>query len=355
MTEEIAVTPAESAPAELPELSSLTPEQRQEWRVTGELPKKADSAPAKEQAEPDSAPDKAVNASDSATDKGKQHRKTSEDSRRRWDELLEERKTDRQKMADMERELELLKKGRETKADPPPAKVEEPKHPGPRKAWLEQYFKDNKDKNYEDGLDAYDEAVNKFAENSRKSEIDRAISTYSQQQTALQASKKLAEEIQEMQKVYPDFDQKRLDDAAGQLMAPEVPQLVKLTISRSPVFTQLMYTLSGSDKFSEFLQQSKVDPIEAVKKIGKIEAEIEAELAKGGKKQTARSEDGKFAKTESEDKKPVASETKPAPRPPVEVGGRSSASEDEAVHAVQNGDFRSAKAKWTADYIAARR
>lgn len=341
MSEEQAVVVAESAPAALPELSELTPVERQEWRKTGEMPKKAESAPAKEPA-PDSGPDKAA-ASDSATEKGKPHKKTPEDTEKRFKELLDER-------ADLRRRLEALEKG-EKKADPPPVKAEEPKHPGKRGAWMDSWLKGNQGKTYEDALDAYDEVVAKFNESGHSRRIQDAIAADRQQQSAAQRNKEMFDRIAEIQKTDPEFTPAKLEEAAGKVMAADVPQIVKLAIGRSDQFTDLMRVLSG-EKIDEFVAIAKADPLKAVKQIGKIEDEIAAELSKGGKKEQAR-ENGKFVKESTEEKK-ATSETKPL-REPIEVGGRQSASEDAGEHAVKNGDFRSAKAKWDAEYIAAHR
>ena len=149
-------------------------------------------------------------------------------------------------------------------------------------------------------------------------------------QVIAQRNKEVADRVAEMQQTHSDLDPKKMDDAAAKLLAQDVPRAVQQAISGSKVFVDLMHILSGSENFPRFLQLAKSDPMAAVKKIGKVESEIEAEFGKGAKK--------------------AATEQKPPLRAPIEIGGRSSSTGDDETNAVARGDYRALKGVWNRQY-----
>src|ERR1039458_5817347 len=155
---------------ELPALSTLTPEQRAEWRTSGEMPEKQDSAPAKDKAAPDSAPDKtkkpAVTASDSATDTTQQkpHLKTKEDTEQRFKDL-----TDRLKKA--EDRAEAAERARTTPNKRDDKQVSQPVPEAYKRLDEKDYFAKNPKATYEDYIDA---AVQHGAEYRSEQVVQRA-------------------------------------------------------------------------------------------------------------------------------------------------------------------------------------
>jgi hypothetical protein len=328
-------------------------------RVEREAPKKADSATAaeeKDKTKPDSSTgekkDKktADTASDSATDtEQKRKQRTSEDTERRINELLDELKTVR-------RERDDLKSGktsdtRESKpASQPAAEAKIP----PLKQFLKEYFAkpDNKGKEYEDGVDAW--------QTLRDAEASKQLEQRIRQQIAAEAVQRdVANRVTEAKKLYPDFDQ-RIGPAVNAIKDDaQIPFAVKTVIDQSPVFEHLLYVLGEPATLKDIIATAKSNPGAALRKILLTEQLVVAELAKAkgkgktgeeakgdegkgedGKEKTGergRDESGKFTSDKKDD---AASETKPrAPKPPSEVGGRGTASEDGLRTAAAANDF----------------
>lgn len=336
--------------------------QRDNWNKTGAQPTKADSATAsneaskdkKDAAASDSATDNkekktsAETASESATDKDqKPHLKTKEDTDRRFSELLDELKTVR-------RERDELKtgKGSDTRdgkqASQPAAETYQP-------LTETQFFKDNPKAEYQDFLRA-------AAKHEAKWEIKQELAAERQRNAQAEAQKDLNSRVEEAKKRYPDFDQ-RIQPAVKAITEDQgIPFPVKALINDSPVFVDLMYVLGESAALADLIQTAKTNPTAALRKITLTEQLVMAELdkaktagadkakdnaddGKGGDGKT-RDASGKFVS--SDEKKDAASETKPrAPKPPSEVGGRGTASEDALRTAAENNDFRSFEAEQT--------
>ncbi|MGH9505240.1 MAG: hypothetical protein ACRD20_20495 [Terriglobales bacterium] len=347
--------------------------QREHWSATGEQPTKADSATATEEDAEDDADNadsatanknkskSADSASDSATDKKKQkpHLRDKEETEKRFRELLDDKKK-------LEARLEALERGksstdtRDTKQESQPAAKEELKPPLPLRKFLEQFFADakNKGKEYEEGVEAWDTAQAAFRDQETTKKIAQALQGERQQSAAKVVAESLLRQIEEMKTRYPDFDVAKLDEAAGQLMAKEVPLVVKHMLGGSKVYGDLMYVLSTDPKFADLVTLAKTDPLEAMRQIAVTESLVKEQLTKGktGKaaagedKGKQRNADGTFVssdKTKSSDgTKDAASETKPrAPKPVSEVGGRGTASEDTLASAAKAGDFKSFEAE----------
>jgi hypothetical protein len=356
----VVTTETPAPPAPLPELSSLTPEERQAWRDTGNLPKKQDSAPAKKtavadsaprkdgKAEPDSAPEKKDAAPDSAPDtqKPKQFIKTKEETDRRISQLLDEVKVLSKKLEYAERE----------KVQPKTEPKQEPAAETYKPLDEKEFFNKNPKATYEDFVRAAGKHEGIWA-------ARQEIALENQRRAQAEAQKELSSKIEEAKARYPDFED-RVHPAIDSIMDDkQIPFPVKATLNDSPVFTDLMYVLSEPKALQDLVQTAKSNPTAALRKIFITEQLIQAELAKGkndstgketsGEQKTEdreRGEDGKFV-SKKEEKAPAEPITR-APRPPVEVGGRSSAPEDGEHAAVKSGDFRAAKAAFDRKYAA---
>jgi hypothetical protein len=350
------------APAALPELSSLTPEQRQTWRDTGDLPSSQDSAPApKEQkdAVADSAPQKdsqkpAVSASDSATDKDTQkpHKKPEDYGEKRFQELANENKSLKSRLEALERKPSDEK--RENK-QPSQAAVEEYKPLDEKK-----YFADNPKATYEDFVRA---AAKHEAKWESRQEIEKAIAGERQRIAQEAASKEFKVKVQDAEQRYGKEEAHKIFPAIDSIVSdPQIPLAVKAMLDASDVLVDLMYVLATDEAgVKGFTDLCKSNPAAAIRKLVTTEALVQEQLKGGsGKSPAERGEDGKFKKAaaseaDSEKAKKPGESAPPitaAPRPPVEVGGRSSAPEDGARAAVLANDWHAVKREFHRQYAA---
>lgn len=363
----------EQVPASLPELSSLTPEQRAEWRTTGELPpSKQDSAPAKkENAAPESAPDKkekpAVSASDSATDKEAQqpHRKTKEDTEKRFQELLDRVKKAEDRAEAAERAKTTPSEKRDVKQESQPAAEEKYKRPDEKK-----WFGENPGKTYEDYIDTCIEHRAQWEQKGTDQKIEKALATDRQRRQQEVAATELRAKVADAEQRYGKDEAAKIFPAVDKIVSdPQIPAVIKAMLDRSDVLVDLAYTIgSDSAEFEAFLKTCKSDPGAALEKLVTVQALVREQLkANSGKSASDRGADGKFQKTGKEDAADKSGEDKSgkadkeaaaqepitrATRPPLEIGGRQSASEDAAGAAVKSNDFRAAKAAFDRDYAA---
>jgi hypothetical protein len=357
MNETPAVTVTDSAPVALPELSSLTQEQRQTWRTTGKLPsEKQDSAPAKTSEEPeksetavaDSAPQKeAVSASDSATDKTQPHVKPKDYGEKRYQELANENKSLRDRLEALERRSSQTEK-REVKQDSQPAPVKDEYKPLDEKEW----FTANAGKTYEDFVRA---AARHEAQWEAKNQIELAIQNERQRISQESAARELESKVSDANERYGKEEAAKIFPALNEVVTDQkVPMAVKAMLNDSDVLVDLMYTLASDPaEFSKFLNLAKSNPAAAIRQIVTTEGLVRETLKGNSSKATPeRGKDGKFQAKEPEAKPEAAEPVTRAPRPPEEVGGRSTSPTDEVTAAVKSGDFRSVKAAMTRDYAA---
>lgn len=356
-----AVTPstdsAPVSPSVLPELSSLSQEQRAEWRRTGEMPSSPDSAPAKkdESAVADSAPQKdkktAVTRSDPAPEKDTQQHapKPKEYGEKRFQELANENKTLKERLEALERKSSQPEKREEKQVSQPAPKAEEYK-PLDEKQW----FKDNQGKTYEDFVRA---AARHEAKWEADQQVKQAMQNLRQEMAQESAKKELQTKLNDATERYGKEEVGKIFPALESIVKDEqIPYAVKAMINDSDVVIDLLYTLRGDEAaFTDFLKLSKSNPAAAIRQIVTTESLVREQLKANSEK--ARGTDGKFQKTgkEPDAKAAETAAAKPetrAPRPPVEVGGHSSPPEDAAVAAVKADDFRAAKGAFLRDYAA---
>ena len=299
-----------------PGIESLNPEERQTWRLTGELPERKPqpseekpAAPAADEQEPQgtSAPPsepeteaKEALESEPSAPKEEPQRKLSP-AEKRIKQLLADRKA----LEDRVRKLE-----ESHAAKPEPAKAEakatERGRPTPQ------------DKNA-DGTPKYG-TYEEFAEDladwkveQRFSERDKAESERKKQADAEQAQRAITEgwqgKVEQGRGKYTDFDEVALN--------PDLPiapgGVVDVMVLESPNGTDLLYHLGRNPE--ELERINKLPPIQAARELFRIETSLSG--TPGPRKVTQ------------------------APPPAREVGGRGSAPADEVVSAVNSGDFAS--------------
>ena len=366
-TEASAVTTVESAstqatpetPAALPELSSLTPEQRQTWRATGNLPTKQDSAPAKKettQADSSTAATKTADASDSATEKDAQkpHLKTKEDTATRIRELLEENKTLRTRTEEGERR----------RSEPEKREAKQESHPAPevyKPLDADEFFKGNPAKG-QSGHKTYEDFVRASGKHEGQWAARQEIAAENSRKAQVEAAKEMNEKLSDAQKRYPEWNQDRFQATAKAFMDdPQISPAIKGMIDQSPVIVDLLYVFDSDPKAkADFINTCKTNPAAAVRKLVLTEQLVMEQLNKGksattektseatSKATPERGTDGKFQKKEEAAAEPISRAARPVP----EVGGRGSATEDGLVAAVKSDDFRSFKNAANRQYAA---
>lgn len=290
-------------------------------------PSKQDSAPA----EPSEA--KAESAAESEAAKSSQEKS----------HKPKPKATAEERIAELEATIERIKKNasKETKADPSPAPKSEPKAVSreltkPTRPKLSDYD-GSQGKTAED----YDNAMEKYFDDLSDFKADAKIREYQQRQTEEAGLRKLSSEIDEAKSRYDKFDLTTINDAAGEIWNDQqINPLVKDKLGKSELAIDLLYTLTGAEAdYKAFLGLAKSDPVAAITKLAIMESAIREEL-KIAKGKATEDDKGKEAKG----KAPQAAEPR-APKPPSEVGGRGTATEDAAIAAARAGDFRSFEAE----------
>lgn len=337
-------TPAAPSPAPNHQevLNSLSPEQRSEWRKTGEMPSKADSATAKQ----DSATDKVETAPVSET--GHQEKPKRDNAETRLKELLADLKTAGLSPAELKTFKREAQKA-ETKAEPLPAppKVEAPKLEAPVKPQWKDFA------SLDEGWEKYETAKDKWVEDLTAFNRKEAIAEFTRNTQQEYQQQKLGQELEAGRKKYQNYDH-ITTPVIQALQADGIAKEVTEVVGRSPVFVDLLYVIGENDTSrEEFLALAKSDPWAAVRKAVIMEQLITEELAKTREvnkaDETPRGADGKFLASTPEKKITTA------PKPPSEVGGKAAAPGDAIEEAVKKRDFSSYKNEMNRREIAARK
>ncbi len=335
MSEETAVA-APSAAVEIPvapvmdvsrgPLVDITPEQRAEFRKTGnlpELPKKTEEAAPSSESKP--VEGEAKPAGESETPEKQQ-----ELPKPKPKQTAEER------IAQLEATIEKIRKGSEHKKPqaetPAPAKPEPIQQPPTRtKPTAEDKDRDGKPK-YETYEDFVEDLTDWKAE-------QREAKNQREQREQAQANATNAK-VEEAKALYSNFAEVVGPAVDAIVNDATVSPVVKQMLNDSEVFPDLIFTIGSSkEELANFLKMAKDNPGKAIRYIALTESLINDELEG---KNTA---------------KPVGEETpaKPktqAPRPPSEAGGRAAAPPDALEAAAKANDFRNFKAEATRRQLA---
>ena len=336
-------TQAESSPAANHQevLNNLSSEQRTKWRMTGELPEKADSAPAKEK---DSATDKVETAP--ASEAGPQEKPKRDNAETRLKELLADLKTAGFTPA----ELKTFRRetvAAQPKADSTPAPKTEVKAEAQDLEAPKEPDINAKEYQGHDGWKKYEADIRKYNREFAEYASKKAVMEFQESQRQNQEIARVQSQIKEGREKYQDFDEKALP--VIEALAADQKSPVFEMVGRSPVFQHLVYVIGGEK--DEFLALAKADPWAAVSKAAVMQALIMDEL--NGKKsdgEKPRNADGKFVKSDTPAKKVTG-----APPPPKEVGGTAAATGDKVGEAVQKRDFASYKAEMNRKEMTARK
>jgi hypothetical protein len=303
-------------------LVTLTPEQRSEYKKTGNLP----VPPKKEEQAPPEPKGESAAESDPAT--GKQ-----EHTEKKAKPTAEER------IAQLESTIEKIRKGAgiERKADPAPApepKAEQrPAPPQNYQEWRKQFKPSQWTKEW---AEAHPEAEYEDATAAMNDFLDDVRSQFRQAEERQRASDaSLTGKLNEARKRYGDKFDEVLKPALETVMtSTQVLPVVRELMSESEVLPELLYTIGG--EMEKFLS---MPPGKQARYIALTESLIHEELtAKEAPK--------------GEAKEPPAKPQTSAPKPPAEVGGRANAPGDELESAARANDFRRFSAESTRRALA---
>ncbi|MGC2474936.1 MAG: hypothetical protein WA485_11420 [Candidatus Sulfotelmatobacter sp.] len=162
------------------------------------------------------------------------------------------------------------------------------------------------------------------------------------------AKERMESQLTEARARYGDADKKIFPALRSITDDQRISPAVKQLINDSDVLVDLVYVLgSDAQELSKFVQLAKTNPGAAIRKLVTTEALVRDQLAANSGKSSGRGNDGRFQKQASAEAEPMTR----APRPPVEVGGRTSHPENSSSSAVKSGDYRAAKAAFNREYL----
>jgi hypothetical protein len=296
-------------------LVNLTPEQRTEFRNTGNLPKTEEAAPS---SEPKLEKVEAKPAGDSETPESKQVHA---------ERKPKPAKTADERIAELEATIEKIRKGsgKETpKVESSPTKPE-PKPAADKEPTPEDVNEDGtpKFKTYEDYIRAQSrwEVRQELAEQKRKDS------------EAAQA-KEFDANLEKAREKYENFDEKVTPFATKINKDPSVAPVIRQMFLDSEVLSDLLYTIGGSE--TESAKFLSLPPRKQMEFVILTEHLIREEL------------DGAKTTVEEIPAKPRTQ----APKPPSEAGGRAAAPPDGLEAAAKANDFRAFKAEATRRQLA---
>lgn len=306
------------------------------WRLTGKLPKAAEAAketPAEsaEAAAADTSKEtQSENAAESEAAQQQESKGKGKGAEDRIKQLIAEKKELERKLAE---KAEQKPEGKETKpAESSTAKPAEQKLEAPKKPKLDDF------KTYEE----YDAAKDKYFEDLADYKAMERLNKHIQQQAQQARNQQLAQQLTDARTRYADADQVIAPAAKAIMEDAAIPPVVKAMVDDSPVMLDVLYKL-GKGELSKFVETARTKPLDAVRQLAALEAELKGTVKESTGKQAARGADGKFAKAEEAEapakETPKETVTK-APPPPREVGGRGSQPPDEVQAAVKANDFR---------------
>jgi hypothetical protein len=302
--EQIAEPSAAAVPTFNPgDNSTWTPEQRDHWNETGEIPK-----PKEQESAPVAPPAKVADSDTEAEPEA-----ATTQGRRKPGEKLNAQERIAQLTAKV-RELETERERSREAAPKPPAtetkveaKTETPKRPNPF--------------NWKGTAEEYETALDTWEKHQKA----QAIEEFQRNANAEIQRQRLQAQYDEAKAKYPDAEAK-INESLKIFTAelPKLPGAIQSMFDDSEVLTELMYVFSDPATRDNFIDAAKKTPGKAIRALAQMETDIVA-------KRTVKPET-------KVDPPPV--EPKPrAPKPVPEVGGRNTPGPDSLVAAADSGDF----------------
>jgi hypothetical protein len=300
MSEQTAVQESSTTPVmevERGALVNLTPEQRSEYKLTGELP-----TPKKEEAATSSESETAKPAGEAEALKNQQEKP------------VKAKQTAEERIAQLESTIEKIRKGSGS------VKPKAEAAPAPEQNTVNR-TKPKPDAKNTDGTPKYDTYEEYTLDLTDWRWEQREAEKAAKEQQSAQA-KSLNEKIDNARTRYDNVDAV-LQPAANEIYQDStISPVIKQMIGDSDVIVDLLFTL-GSDQaeFAKFLKMAKEEPGKAIRYIALTESLIAQELA-----------------VKAEHAVVVVEPAKPrtqAPKPPVEVGGRATTPPDSLQAALE--------------------
>lgn len=335
MAEETVVAATSAAAVEAPKVTQFDG-----WDEDGSPVVSKKAEPVKEE-QPDGAESaaadtsketKSEDAADSAA-KPKQETRRKPEAEARIKELAADKKR-------LEKELEEARKPKETKAESSPARQNEQK-PAQPEATRPKPTLGDKDAEGKAKYGSYEA----FQEDLTDWKVEQKLAVREREQQTQQAVQSLGKQLEEARGRYTDFDSVA-QPLIQELYKPDISPQVIAVMNDSPVLTDLLYTIGGTEASkADFLNDCRTNPAKALRKALLIEQEIVKELGKG---KVGEKKDGETEVT------PAAPKPR-APKPPAEVGGRGAPGEDALIAAARSNNFRLFDAEQTKRALASRR
>ena len=275
-------------------LVTLTPEQRSEYRKTGELPKAGEAAPSTESIETKPAAESETAQSKQGVSKPKP------------------KPTAEERIAQLESTIEKIRKGAGVETKPKAESATAKPEPKP--------FVRSKpvpDATNADGTPKYETHEEYLLDLTDWRWEEREAKRVLEERQSSDA-KSLNEKIEEARSRYDNVDEV-IQPAANEIWQDAaVPQVIKTMIGDSDVIVDLVYTLgSNKEELAKFIKMAKETPGKAIRYIALTESLIAQELADKAKP--------------NEPAKPRTQ----APKPPTEAGGRAATPPDSLQAALE--------------------
>ncbi len=312
-------------------LVDLTPEQRTEFRATGNLPtppKTEDTASSDTEKEPNT---EAKAKEPEAGDTESQTKKPQETAEKKsYRNLTAEQRI--KQMADDKKRLQEEIQALKSKPTDEPKPKTEPANP-------EQSTKPKIDDKKDDGTPKYaeyEDYIEALSEWKTEERLAKVESERAQQEQANEFNSR----VEKARTRYENFDT-IVEPAAGAILNDAaIAPAIKQMLSESEVLPDFMFTVgSDPEELGKFITMARQTPGKALRYIALTESLIADELA--GKSEPAKVEVESPAKPRTQ-----------APKPPSEAGGRAAAPPDALEAAAKAGDFRSFKAEATRRQLA---
>lgn len=335
-----AASPSPAAPAETPDSTPAEPisvptekKAYDEWRQTGKLP--GDDKPSKEDSATsdksvDDKSEKGAPASEAGKGKGRDNAES------RIKQLIADRDS-------LKAKIEALESGKGASGDSPTAPD---KHVKAAPSPAPELKRPDRPKQEDfDDWDSYEKAQDKYLEDLADFKAAGRLEEHTRKQRQQAATQEMQSRLDQAKERYGAEAEAKVTASAKTIFEDaSVAPALKAAIGRSDVIVDALYVL-GSDEteLSGFLELSKTDPLEALRKWFTVEALVKEELksnpAKGAAAGApARGPDGKFLPPQQ-----ATPAKREAPSPPRELNGNATPTGDERERAAKTGDFRSFK------------
>jgi hypothetical protein len=288
-----------------------SPEQREHWNETGEIPeppKKQEPEPAAPPAKEEESEPKGKTAAEPETAPSQRKKDRKPGEKLNAEERIAQLTAEVRELKERERSREAAPKA--APAAEPAKQPEAPKRPNP-------YTWKGTPEEYEAAVDTYE-----------KHQKELVIQEFQRNGAAEVQRQRLQAQFDEAKTKYPESEAKIKESLKTLFFTPEtkLPGVILNMFNDSECLVDLMYVLGDTTTRSNFIETAQKNPGKAIRALVQMEADVMA-------KRSAPAPEEKRDSKSSEEPKPRA------PKPPSEVGGRAAAGEDALRAAAEANDF----------------